>query len=129
MFPLPCFLTSTPFNFPINQVNRDFLESLIEFSISKNKILIDNLKSVDDFYFEDKWLQYNLFSDVMPRTYLLSDVDISRLDENYVIKKRFSSKAQGIFLTVNNVILSKKDDYIIQERIKKYAKEYRVYII
>ena len=118
-----------PFNFPIKQVNKDFLEKLIEFSIMKNKILIDNFETADDFYFEDKWLQYNIFKDVMPKSYLLSDVDVRKLDSRYIIKKRLSSKATGVFLAVNEKILNEKENYIIQEKIRDYTKEYRVYII
>lgn len=109
--------------------NKDELNIKLDFIICniKSAYLIDNLESIKDIYFEDKWVQYKIFSEYMPKTYLLSDSNSNNIS-NYIIKKRISSRGKGIFFNNKDVAQSNIDDYIIQERII-IEKEYRVYVI
>jgi len=86
---------------------------------------IDNISGIDDFLFEDKFIQYKKYSKFMPKTMLLSQYNNNY--KNYIVKKRISSKAKWIFFDINEIDWN-KDDYIIQERIKA-EKEYRIYVL
>jgi glutathione synthase/RimK-type ligase-like ATP-grasp enzyme len=89
---------------------------------------VDAVKSLDNMLFEDKWIQYTTLPELMPYTEItqsIKDLDTSK----YFIKKRISSRARGIVLSVedfpNN---AKPSDYIIQLKLNINT-EYRVFMI
>ncbi len=93
----------------------------------KNSYLIDNIQSVEDIYFEDKWKQYQLFKEFMPDTKILSDIkDVN--NASFFTKKRISSRAKGIIFDSKELVDKDPSDYVIQNKIK-IDREYRVYVI
>ncbi len=103
------------------------LNKKLLFILSKTRHvhIIDNLHRLDNIYFEDKWLQYKVYKQFMPKTSLLRT---SRPDfEKYLVKKRISSRAKGIVLS-GTIPKSQQKDYILQQRIP-IAREYRVYVL
>jgi len=96
--------------------------------IIKNKkkaYLVDNLKNVDDVFFEDKWRQYQSLSDFIPETKVLqadSQIDFAK----YLIKKRISTRGEQVLFKLPNDIIH--EDYIVQ-KIINVEKEFRVYSI
>ncbi len=96
----------------------------------KNKkaaYIIDNLKTIDDIYFEDKWLQYQQFSEFMPKTQLLNSITDAD-NTNYITKERISGRAEGIFFNSSELDNTQLDKYIIQDKMN-IQKEYRVYVV
>lgn len=92
-----------------------------------NTYLIDKIQTLDDVFFEDKWHQYQLFSEFMPKTELLTR--LNQVDNpKSITKKRISSRAKGIFFQSEDMKNEDVSDYIIQENIA-VDKEYRVYVI
>jgi len=89
--------------------------------------LVDSISSNKDIYFEDKLLQYTQFGEFMPKTKLLSNMD-NKIEKDYIIKKRISSRSSGIFFNKKDLLGKCFDDYIVQEKIL-IEKEYRVYCI
>ncbi len=79
-----------PFNADAQQI-REKLEKIFEL-IPQEKFL-DNTKTIEDVFFEDKWLQYQDFKDFIPETQILKN--ISDIDNpHYITKKRISSRAK-----------------------------------
>jgi hypothetical protein len=93
----------------------------------KTAYIIDNLQTVDDVYFEDKWTQYQTFSEFMPKTRLLTNIKDAN-NSNYITKERISGRAEGIFFNAKNLDTTDLKKYILQNKIK-ITKEYRVYVI
>ncbi len=115
-----------PFNYVYDKGNIEEKFNVI-LNNRKKSYLVDNLKILDDIYFEDKWKQYQLFEEFMPKTKLLTntkDVDNSRL----ITKQRISSRAKGIVFNSKDMVSDNLSDYIIQKKIK-IDEEYRVYVI
>ena len=93
----------------------------------RNAYIIDNLKTIDDIYFEDKWIQYQHFSEFMPQTQLLNSM--SDADNNdYITKERISGRAEGIFFNSSELDSTQLNKYIIQDKMS-IQKEYRVYVV
>jgi hypothetical protein len=90
-------------------------------------ILVDGIQSVDDIFLEDKWKQYEMFGELMPKTELPTDVSQFKKGK-HMIKERISSRAQGIYFDVDAIDTNNMSQYIIQERIA-IVKEYRVYVL
>lgn len=122
-----CIYIRDPFTGPYNEND---LKNKLNFIInnSPKTYLIDNVKSPEDVYFEDKWFQYRIFSRYMLPTYLLSDLEDNKKNLNYIIKKRISSRSKGIVFNKEAIPEKNVNDYIIQEKID-IEKEYRVYVI
>jgi hypothetical protein len=93
----------------------------------KNAYIIDNLKNIDDIYFEDKWTQYQYFSEFMPQTKLLKSVSDAD-SKNRITKERISGRAEGIFFNSTKLDKASLDKYIIQDNML-IQKEYRIYVI
>ncbi len=89
---------------------------------------IDGMDSVDAIVaFEDKWHQYEIFSEFMPRTELYdTDTDTASFTRP-VYKNRLSSRGSGVTWDKNKVDDSPQN-WIIQESLV-IAEELRVYII
>lgn len=109
-----------------SRLDYDHIRKCLEtiFLHQSTSIFIDNLKGVDDVFLEDKWRQYEILKDLMPKTELLSQ----RQSEfsSYIIKGRFSSRSRDIFFDIKQVKVS--DKYIIQERLPVTV-EYRVVVL
>lgn len=115
-----------PFNYSFNEPD---IKEKIEVILNNrgDTYLVDNIESLDDVYFEDKWHQYQLFSEFMPKTEILENTkDADR--ENIIVKKRISSRARGIVFGSGKLAGRNPADYIIQEKIN-IEKEYRIYVI
>ncbi len=78
---------------------------------------IDNIASLEDFLIEDKWKQYELFKDLMPKTELVDDFSLLDFDKQFV-KKKISARARGIIFSHDQINSSDApEDYIAQEKI------------
>ena len=74
--------------------------------------------------FEDKYNQYQTYSDLMPLTFLPSECVFVK--GKHLAKKRISQRSKDVLFDINNVPIS--DDWIFQE-IVDIAEELRVYIV
>lgn len=115
-----------PFNYVFDKDNIKEKFDII-MSNSKNGHIIDNLSELNDIYLEDKWKQYQLFSKFMPKTRVLTSSEEAD-DDNFITKKRISSRAKGIVFNSKGLKNDNLSDYIIQNKIK-IEKEYRIYVI
>lgn len=89
---------------------------------------IDEVDTVEKILaFEDKWLQYKLFSNFMPRTQLLNDTVSIASFERPVFKNRLSSRGNGVTWDIEKVT-SFAGEWIVQESLD-IAEELRVYVI
>lgn len=113
--------TDEEFNLP------ELEEKVGKILVQNNKsYIIDSIKSFADILFEDKWVQYQLFSKFMPSTELLTNrekVD----DPQYITKKRISSRAKGIVFNQSG-LQGDLSSYVIQKKLE-IKKEYRIYVI
>jgi hypothetical protein len=89
---------------------------------------IDGIASYDDLLFEDKWRQYQLFGELMPRTKPLDSLDEVDFDKE-LIKKRTSSRSRDIVFTKAAFPIGNNlSDYIVQTLLGIEV-EYRVFVI
>lgn len=103
----------------------DDLDKKLKFLIAlKNALQVDKVTDLLDVYFEDKWLQYQVFSEYMPNTVLLNSKESNEDLQNKIFKKRISSRAKGISFTNPE----NQDDYVAQERLD-IKKEYRIFSV
>ena len=85
---------------------------------------VDDTKEFADILFEDKWEQYRIFSDIMPKTTLYSPQS-KFIEGRNILKKRISSRGKQVFFTKKTV---SSDEYIVQELLAINS-EYRVYVV
>lgn len=107
-----------------DELNPNEIKNKINFVLKnkKNAYMIDKINDWKDVFFEDKWIEYKLLAEFMPKTEKL--VDYAKINFNkYFIKERLSSRARGIVFNQENIHANKH--YIKQEKIDIY-KEYRV---
>ena len=119
---------STPELLP--QKFRTEIESLVRQSTSENPevTFIDGMSTVDAIVaFEDKWHQYEKFSEFMPPTMLLGNDKDSSAFTHPIYKKRLSSRGVGVTWN-NNEIVDSPGDWIVQESLN-IAEEIRIYVI
>jgi len=112
------------------QVFRNEINIIVNQATQNNQNIrfIDGMNAVDDIVsFEDKWLQYQRFSDFMPITELLSKTENTSLFKRPVYKNRLSSRGTGVTWDSGNIIGS-KNDWIIQESLN-IVEELRVYVV
>jgi glutathione synthase/RimK-type ligase-like ATP-grasp enzyme len=95
--------------------------SIILKSVNKS-YFVDNIKNVKAVFFEDKWLQYCEFKEFMPKTILIKD--FSKKNNNFIFKKRISSRAKDIFFDYSKI--KNKKGFIAQKKLL-IEKEYRVF--
>ncbi len=110
---------------PFNFVACEDLEVKINLILQSfpKAVFIDKIQSVDDLYFEDKWIQYQQFTDVMPKTALL--IDKKNIEwSKFLIKKRVSSGSKGLIFSEKS-LRGESSNYIIQDKID-ILQEYRV---
>ncbi len=115
-----------PFNASFEKA--DIEEKCTYILMNKNEgRIIDSLTSMDDIYFEDKWNQYQVFSECMPKTKLLENIE--QIDQpGYITKKRISSRSRGIVFNARDFKGGDVSEYVIQEMIPIDV-EYRVNVI
>jgi len=117
------------FGYPFRVLNKDQINSLFEIILTnkKNAYIIDNLKTIDDIYFEDKWTQYQMLSQFIPKTELLSFITDADTEDK-ITKERISGRAEGVFFNSYELDESNPDKYILQDNMD-IQKEYRIYVI
>lgn len=93
----------------------------------KDAYFVDKIESTDDVFFEDKYIQYTLFSAFMPSTKILQSVGELN-NQDFIVKKRISSRGKGIIFDPKDLFNQDLSEYIIQKRIQ-IDKEYRVYVL
>lgn len=94
----------------------------------KDAYSVDKIGSYQDMLFEDKWRQYQLISDFMPPTEILTPFDLENPDGK-IIKKRISSRSRDIIFETDKFPENGQlDDYIIQPKLDIEV-EYRVFMI
>jgi len=94
-------------------------------NLSSQIISVDQIRSADDLLIEDKWLQYQKFSEFLPHTEILSSKSSFNPNTQF-IKKRISSRAKGIVFNLDQI--TNHENYIIQEKIA-IQEEYRIYSV
>lgn len=88
--------------------------------------LIDSIDSINDIYFEDKWLQYEELHDFMPNTEILN---IQNGKWKSILKKRISSRAKWIYFSLDEIPKNEDlNDYIRQD-LQIVNKEFRIYAL
>lgn len=89
---------------------------------------IDNMSTVDAIVaFEDKWHQYVLFGEFMPRTELYDNsVDLASFSRP-VFKKRLSSRGSGVTWDETKTS-NTSNEWIVQESLD-IVEELRVYVV
>lgn len=113
----------TPQNF-LNEI-----QGLVEQAqrLSPDITFFDGMSTVDEIVaFEDKWSQYQLFSEFMPHTELLELVNLAGFVKP-IFKNRLSSRGSGVTwrLPGDDQI---KSEWIVQESID-IKEEIRIYVI
>ena len=117
---------STPGYAP--QDYREQIDDLIAEARRLNPALtfIDDMYRIDDIvHFEDKWQQYQMFKDFMPRTEVYDGSNTAF--NSPIFKKRLSSRGRGITWDAAKVS-SPLEDWIIQESLD-IKDELRIYIV
>lgn len=92
---------------------------------------VDNIRSFNEMFIEDKFEQYKLFAELMPKTEILSSIKNleDSIYQTHIIKKRISSRARDIILSSNDLSASATaNNYIIQPKLE-IKTEYRVYMV
>ena len=115
--------------YPFRETTRESLGQILDTIIEhkKSALIVDNIKNIDDLYFEDKWLQYKLFSKFMPSTKLLKNINDADMP-GYITKERISGRAEGVYFNSKELDANNVAKYIFQEAIN-IKKEYRVYVV
>lgn len=109
---------------------RNEIEQLIERARRENPTIrfIDTADTVDKIVsFEDKWFQYETFSDFMPNTRILTDIAGNDDFNHPIYKQRLSSRGNGVTWDVRD-ITDLADNWIIQESLD-IKEELRIYLI
>lgn len=112
------------------QVFRSEIEHIVQSAKYENPDIkfIDNTDTVDKVLdAEDKWNQYKIFSNFMPKTRLLND-NLNVLGFVHpVFKNRLSSRGNGVTWNAEETT-SPREDWLIQESLD-INEELRVYVI
>ncbi len=112
-----------PFNSPDYIPDESNLNNIIEYY--KDSRSIDNIRSFSDMKtIEDKYHQYQIFGDLMPKTWLPSEKTF--VEGENLAKPRISQRAKDILFTLDNKKLD--DSWIVQE-ILNIKEEIRVYVV
>lgn len=118
---------STPELIP--QKYRVEIEHLVRLAVAQNPMVefIDNMSTVDEIVsFEDKWQQYEVFTEFMPATMLLSNAGVADFARP-IYKKRLSSRGKGVTWNEDEVV-GALEDWIVQESLD-IVEEIRIYVI
>ncbi|MFW5702347.1 MAG: hypothetical protein ACOCXP_00060 [Candidatus Dojkabacteria bacterium] len=118
-----------PFNTgrPLEEVRTTIEKIFQKLSASKNIKVIDNLEKTEDIFFEDKWRQYQVFRDYMPKTTIYDQEEGEPINGSELIKERISSRSKGIYFSSEKLPHS-ESGYIIQDKLDIQT-EYRVMIV
>lgn len=89
---------------------------------------VDTIASVDQLLdIEDKWLQFQKYSDLMPDTQLFHGERQNSQFVRPVYKKRLSSRGAGVTWD-SSIVFSNHHDWVVQESID-IKEELRVYLV
>tara|TARA_B100000678_G_scaffold9000_1_gene7470 strand:- start:1442 stop:2404 length:963 start_codon:yes stop_codon:yes gene_type:complete len=105
------------------------IESLVEQAhhLNPHTTFVDGMSTVDEIVtFEDKWHQYQLFTELMPHTELLEQSNLASFVKP-IFKNRLSSRGSGVTWNTpdgNQV----KSEWIVQESID-IKEEIRIYVV
>ncbi len=108
---------------------RNEISRIVAQSKEKNPNIkvIDEMDTVEKIInFEDKWKQYQMFSEFVPRTQLLDEVE-STDDRKMIYKKRLSSRGEGVTRDIRDVH-GLANDWITQEMLD-ISEELRIYVV
>lgn len=113
---------------PFNAGHINNIDKKIELIINFNKEtkFVDNIETINDIYWEDKWVQYKILKKFMPETIIMKKNKFYNLS-NWFIKKRISCRGRGIVLNLKK-IKANYQTYIVQKKIN-IKKEYRVFCV
>ena len=96
-------------------------------SLNPNIHVVDGMDTVEKIIgFEDKWNQYQIYSEFMPQTRVLNTKNNTN-SQKFIYKKRLSSRGLGVTADLSEVTGS-VNDWIAQEKLD-IDEEIRVYII
>jgi hypothetical protein len=112
------------------QVFHTEIESIVQRAVyvNPNVTYIDAMSTVDAIVdFEDKWHQYEIFKEYMPKTQLLDTTQNTAFFKRPVFKKRLSSQGVGVTWDAEK-ITGPAEDWIVQESLD-IAEELRIYVI
>ncbi len=95
-------------------------------NLNPNVTFIDSMDTVDTIVdFEDKWHQYTLFGDLMPKTLLYdTHADVSTLTRP-IYKNRLSSRGQGV--TWDSTTANSSQGHWIAQESLDIVEEMRIY--
>lgn len=105
-------------------------EQLIKQARTQNPSItfVDGMGTIDEIIaFEDKWRQYEIYSEYMPTTKLLSSIGGTSDFTRPIYKQRLSSRGAGVTWNVEEV-KGEPDTWIVQESLA-IGEEVRVYVI
>jgi hypothetical protein len=104
-----------PFNAPF--LKRDINKKLHEIFSHRGlkNYFVDNLKSIEDIYFEDKWIQYQTFFSFMPKTFLFENIfQLENLNvSHFLAKKRIASRGKGTLFDIKKLKIKDVGRYIL----------------
>lgn len=96
-------------------------------SLNPNIHVIDGMDTVEKIVgFEDKWNQYQIYSDFMPQTRVLN-THIDSNNHKFIYKKRLSSRGLGVTTNLSEVT-GLVNEWIVQEKLD-IDEEVRIYVI
>ena len=96
-------------------------------SLNPNIHVVDGMDTVEKIIgFEDKWNQYQIYSEFMPQTEVLNTLNDSN-DQEFIYKKRLSSRGLGVTADLSEVT-GPENEWIVQEKLD-IDEEIRVYVI
>lgn len=129
------FTQSVSGSYDVVYIRDPFNDSMVSINTIKDRIrqlrlqhpdayYVDNVDSFKKTLLEDKWHQYQLFSNHMPYTRLAGrNVTVG---DKHVAKKRISSRSKGVIFDAGQVELT--DEWIVQDRLR-IDQEFRVFIV
>lgn len=91
----------------------------------KNAYIIDSISKPDHVLLDDKWSQYQRYSEFMPPTFRPTTLDQIDFNKHFV-KKSFSGRSLGVAFSKNDI--DNINEYIVQDKLD-IEKEYRIYTI
>jgi len=116
-----------PFNEPSLPISDDKISAITErfFSDNPEAYSLDGIHTIDDYYVEDKYRQYQHFgTEFMPETWIASEHEF--LPKQHVFKKRISCRCRDVYFEQPADVDLR--DYIVQER-RQIREEMRVFYL
>lgn len=117
-----------PFNEPSLPISDDKIDEITRrfFADNPETYSLDGIHTIDDYYIEDKYRQFQEFGlEFMPQTWLASEVEF--VPQEHILKKRVSCRCRDIHFEKpsGGVDLA---EYIVQDR-RQIREEMRVFYL